>query len=48
MLNIRIEDTHEEAWARARTGHDEFWKFLGPYGWSKGYMGPDGKPSPAG
>ena len=24
------------------------WKFLGPYGWSKGYMGPDGKPAKAG
>ena len=44
----RIEDTHEEAWRTARNGHDEFWKFLGPYGWSRGYMGPDGKPSPAG
>ena len=28
----------------ARNGHDEFWKFLGPYGWSRGYMGADGKP----
>lgn len=44
----RIEDSHEEAWRTARNGHDEFWKFLGPYGWSRGYMGPDGKPSPAG
>jgi len=26
--------------------HDEFWKFLGPYGWSRGYMGEDGKPVP--
>jgi alkanesulfonate monooxygenase SsuD/methylene tetrahydromethanopterin reductase-like flavin-dependent oxidoreductase (luciferase family) len=48
VLNIRIEDTHEEAWRTARTGHDEYWKFLGPYGWSKGYMGPDGKPAPSG
>ena len=40
----RIEDTHEEAMRTARAGHDEFWKFLGPYGWSRGYMGPDGKP----
>ena len=31
-----------------RSGHDEFWKFLGPYGWSKGYMGDDGKPAPMG
>ncbi len=48
VLNVRIEDTHEKAWASARAGHDEFWKFLGPYGWSRGYLGPDGKPSPPG
>ena len=48
VLNIRIEDTYEKAVDSARPGHDEFWKFLGPYGWSKGYMGPDGKPSAAG
>ncbi|MGO9961817.1 MAG: LLM class flavin-dependent oxidoreductase [Acidimicrobiales bacterium] len=48
VLNIRVEDTHEAAFERARPGHDEFWKFLGPYGWSRGYMGPDGGPSPAG
>ena len=29
----------------ATPGHDEFWKFLGPYGWSRGYMGADGKPA---
>ena len=34
--------------ASALPGHDEFWKFLGPYGWSRGYMGPDGKPSAPG
>jgi alkanesulfonate monooxygenase SsuD/methylene tetrahydromethanopterin reductase-like flavin-dependent oxidoreductase (luciferase family) len=44
VLNVCIEDTHEAAMASARPGHDEFWKFLGPYGWSRGYMGPDGKP----
>ena len=48
VLNICIEDTHEEAWLSARTGHDEYWKFLGPYGWSKGYMGKDGKPAASG
>jgi alkanesulfonate monooxygenase SsuD/methylene tetrahydromethanopterin reductase-like flavin-dependent oxidoreductase (luciferase family) len=48
VLNIRIEDTHEKAWEQARDGHDEFWKFLAPYGWSKGYMGDDGKPAPGG
>ena len=44
VVSVRIEDTHEEAVRTARNGHDEFWKFLGPYGWSRGYMGPDGKP----
>jgi len=48
VLNIRIEDTYEQALASARPGHDEFWKFLGPYGWSRGYMGADGKPAPPG
>jgi alkanesulfonate monooxygenase SsuD/methylene tetrahydromethanopterin reductase-like flavin-dependent oxidoreductase (luciferase family) len=48
VLNVRIEDTHEEAWRTARPGHDEFWKFLGPYGWSRGYRGADGKPVPPG
>jgi alkanesulfonate monooxygenase SsuD/methylene tetrahydromethanopterin reductase-like flavin-dependent oxidoreductase (luciferase family) len=48
VLNVRVADTHEKAWASARAGHDEFWKFLGPYGWSRGYLGPDGEPSPPG
>lgn len=48
VVSFRIEDSMEAARASALPGHDEFWKFLGPYGWSKGYMGPDGKPSPAG
>ena len=48
VLNVRVEDTHGKAWSAARPGHDEFWKFLGPYGWSRGYMGEDGRPSPTG
>jgi alkanesulfonate monooxygenase SsuD/methylene tetrahydromethanopterin reductase-like flavin-dependent oxidoreductase (luciferase family) len=48
VLTVRIEDTHEQAWNTARNGHDEFWKFLGPYGWSRGYMGADGRPAQAG
>jgi alkanesulfonate monooxygenase SsuD/methylene tetrahydromethanopterin reductase-like flavin-dependent oxidoreductase (luciferase family) len=48
VVSVRIEDTMEAALASARPGHDEFWKFLGPYGWSRGYMGPDGKPAPPG
>ena len=43
-----VEDTHEAAVNSVRNGHDEMWKFLGPYGWSKGYMGPDGGPAQSG
>ena len=48
VLNVRVADTREAAAASVRDGHDEFWKFLGPYGWSKGYMGPDGRPAKPG
>lgn len=48
VVAVRIEDTHEAAIASARNGHDEFWKFLGPYGWSRGYMGDDGRPAKPG
>lgn len=48
VLTPWIADTREQAMAEVRNGHDEFWKFLGPYGWSRGYMGPDGKPSAPG
>jgi alkanesulfonate monooxygenase SsuD/methylene tetrahydromethanopterin reductase-like flavin-dependent oxidoreductase (luciferase family) len=48
VISVRIEDSYEEAVNSARPGHDEFWKFLGPYGWSRGYMGPDGKPAAPG
>jgi alkanesulfonate monooxygenase SsuD/methylene tetrahydromethanopterin reductase-like flavin-dependent oxidoreductase (luciferase family) len=48
VVSVRVEDTHEEAMRTARDGHDEFWKFLGPYGWSRGYKGADGKPAAPG
>ncbi len=48
VMNVRVEDTYEDAVASVRDGHDEFWKFLGTYGWSKGYMGPDGRPAKPG
>ena len=48
VVSVRIEDTHEAAVRTARNGHDEFWKFLGPYGWSRGYMGADGRPAKPG
>ena len=34
--------------AAARPGFDEHWKFLGPYGRTKGFKGPDGEPAPNG
>ena len=48
VLTTCIEDSYEQAVESARPGHDEFWKLLGPYGWSSGYMGDDGKPAPPG
>jgi alkanesulfonate monooxygenase SsuD/methylene tetrahydromethanopterin reductase-like flavin-dependent oxidoreductase (luciferase family) len=44
VLNIVLADTREQALELARPGHDEFWRFLGPYGWSKAYADEDGKP----
>lgn len=48
VVNTCVADSREEAIESVRNGHDEYWKFLGPYGWSKGYMGPDGGPAQAG
>ncbi len=48
VVSVRVEDSYEEARRTATPGHDEFWKFLGPYGWSRGYRGPDGKPAAPG
>jgi alkanesulfonate monooxygenase SsuD/methylene tetrahydromethanopterin reductase-like flavin-dependent oxidoreductase (luciferase family) len=48
VVAVRVEDTFEQAVETSRNGHDEFWKFLGPYGWSRGYMGEDGKPAKPG
>ncbi len=48
VIAVRVEDTYEEALRTATPGHDEFWKFLGPYGWSRGYVGDDGKPAKPG
>ncbi len=48
VVNTCIEDTREKAIESVRNGHDEFWKFLGPYGWSRGYMGENGKPAEPG
>ena len=48
VQNVRVEDTREQAMESVRDGHDELWKFLGPYGWSKGYLGEDGQPAKPG
>jgi alkanesulfonate monooxygenase SsuD/methylene tetrahydromethanopterin reductase-like flavin-dependent oxidoreductase (luciferase family) len=42
VLNMVLADTHEQAMHLARPGHDEFWRFLGPYGWSKAYADENG------
>lgn len=47
VLNVRIDDTYEAAMTAARPGHDEFWKFLGPYGRARGHK-VDGQPAPQG
>lgn len=48
VVNVCVGDTHEQAVEQVRPGHDEFWRFLGPYGWTRGYRGPDGGPVGAG
>ena len=48
VISVRIEDSYEKAIETATPGHDEFWKIPGPYGWSRGYMGEDGKPAEPG
>jgi alkanesulfonate monooxygenase SsuD/methylene tetrahydromethanopterin reductase-like flavin-dependent oxidoreductase (luciferase family) len=44
VINSVIASSHEQALELARPGHDEFWKFLGPYGWSKAYADGSGQP----
>ncbi len=48
VLNVRVGDTREEAMAGARPGWDEYWKFLGPYGRTKGLLDSNGQPLPPG
>jgi alkanesulfonate monooxygenase SsuD/methylene tetrahydromethanopterin reductase-like flavin-dependent oxidoreductase (luciferase family) len=45
VLNVCVGDTRAAAMAQVRAGHDEFWRFLAPYGWGRGYNGPDGQPA---
>ncbi|MDG2261882.1 MAG: LLM class flavin-dependent oxidoreductase [Actinomycetota bacterium] len=47
VVDVFIGDTREEALAGARPSHDEYWKFLVPYGRTAGYRDPDGNPYPS-
>jgi alkanesulfonate monooxygenase SsuD/methylene tetrahydromethanopterin reductase-like flavin-dependent oxidoreductase (luciferase family) len=46
VLNVHAGRTTEEALRRGRPGHDEFVKFLAPYGRFASYQGPDGNKAP--
>ena len=42
VLNVHVGTTREEALRRGTPGHDEFVKFLSPYGRFNSYRNPDG------
>jgi alkanesulfonate monooxygenase SsuD/methylene tetrahydromethanopterin reductase-like flavin-dependent oxidoreductase (luciferase family) len=44
VINLHVADTHEHALERARPGHDEFFRFLAPYGRSRSYIDEHGQP----
>jgi alkanesulfonate monooxygenase SsuD/methylene tetrahydromethanopterin reductase-like flavin-dependent oxidoreductase (luciferase family) len=48
VLNVHVGRTREEAITRGRPGHDEFCKFLAPYGRFSSYRLPDGSKVPFG
>jgi alkanesulfonate monooxygenase SsuD/methylene tetrahydromethanopterin reductase-like flavin-dependent oxidoreductase (luciferase family) len=48
VLNVHVGATREAAWRAARPGHDEFTKFLAPYGRFSSYRLPDGSKVPFG
>ena len=48
VINVRVDDTREAALERGRPAHDEYWKFLAPYGRTMGYRMPDGERAPLG
>jgi alkanesulfonate monooxygenase SsuD/methylene tetrahydromethanopterin reductase-like flavin-dependent oxidoreductase (luciferase family) len=48
VLNIHVAATREQAIERARPGHDEFCKFLAPYGRFGSFRRPDGSKVPFG
>ena len=46
VMNIHVAKTREEALRRGGPGHDEFCKFLAPYGRFSSYRNPDGSKVP--
>jgi alkanesulfonate monooxygenase SsuD/methylene tetrahydromethanopterin reductase-like flavin-dependent oxidoreductase (luciferase family) len=46
VINVTIGDNLEHAKAIARNGHDEFWRFLAPYGRQVNYLDEHGKSWP--
>jgi len=42
VLNLHVAKTREEAMRRGKPGHDEFARFLSPYGRFSSYRNPDG------
>ena len=46
VINVTIGDTTEHAMSIARNGHDEFWRFLAPYGRQVNYLDEEGKSWP--
>lgn len=46
VVNVTIGDSTEHAKAIARNGHDEFWRFLAPYGRQVNYLDEHGKSWP--
>ncbi len=48
MLNVHVGATREKAMAAVRNAHDEFCRFLAPYGRFRNYLLPDGTNRPFG
>ncbi|HZO25272.1 MAG TPA: LLM class flavin-dependent oxidoreductase [Chloroflexota bacterium] len=46
VINVTIGDSTEHAMSIARNGHDEFWRFLAPYGRQVNYLDAEGKSWP--
>jgi hypothetical protein len=46
VMNIHVAKTREQAMIKGRPGHDEFTKFLAPYGRFSSYRYPDGSKVP--